>query len=108
MRFWLTSLFLLLFTVQAVALAVELEVVNSHDQMHHELGSGHANSESQAQEQDNSHMHLCHHHHGEHTAKVLIHEPDLNLAIISQTPVISFSFNYENIASLSLFRPPIA
>ncbi|MCJ8268248.1 MAG: hypothetical protein MJK04_02490, partial [Psychrosphaera sp.] len=110
-RICFITVFLLFFTLQSVALAVEVDVVNAHDQIHHELENGHDESKhdsSSDQQHDEHHVHLCHHHHGEHAAKVFIQAPNLYSFFIDGDNAIGFSVHYDNIAPKSLYRPPIS
>ncbi|MFT4926709.1 MAG: hypothetical protein ACI8WB_002807 [Phenylobacterium sp.] len=118
MRIGFMGLFVLLFTLQAFASVIELEAVSSHDQIHHELETGHVNNTNNTNttnsntstntgHQPQEHIHLCHHHHGEHTAKLLIQPVDVAMAINYKMTAFVYSFHYENISPLSLYRPPI-
>lgn len=103
-RIWFISVFLLLFTVQAIASVVELGAADTHDQKHHELESGHI----EAQQQGQDHLHLCHHHHGEHTSKILPQAVSIAVIISEQSTPILFSAHYEKTFPQSLYRPPIS
>ena len=108
MRMGFICLFLLLFTLQALTSVVELEAVSSHDQIHHELEVGHADSNTEQHSHTPEHVHLCHHHHGEHTAKILLKPADVAMAISDKNTTFVYSQHYENISQVSLYRPPIA
>jgi hypothetical protein len=108
-RSWLVGVFLVFFTVQSIAGLIESEAVNTHDQIHHQLEVGHDESNhDDASHEGNHHVHLCHHHHGEHSAKVLVQAPDLSIYFDDANLAIPFSSNYENVSPITLFRPPIS
>ncbi|MFT5164039.1 MAG: hypothetical protein ACI9FJ_002637 [Alteromonadaceae bacterium] len=102
-RIWFISVFLLLFTVQTVALVIESDTGSSHDPIHHALESGHVEAEQQGQE----HLHLCHHHHGEHSAKVLPQPVAVFLTIAEQNTAFVYTAHYQNIYPHCHYRPPI-
>jgi hypothetical protein len=114
-RICFITVFLLFFTLQSVASSIEVDVVNAHDQIHHELENGHDESKHDSSSDHSSdelheahHVHLCHHHHGEHAAKVFIQAPNLYSFFIDVDNAIGFLVHYDNIARKSLYRPPIS
>jgi hypothetical protein len=100
---------MLFFTVQSVAAAIEVEAVTAHDQIHHQVEGDHDEiNHNETDHEGKHHAHLCHHHHGEHTAKVLLQTTTIIDHFDHQLANISYSLHYDNVFGKSLYRPPIS
>ena len=100
---------MLFFTVQSLAAAIEVEAVTAHDEIHHQAEAEHDEANhTNIEHEGKHHAHLCHHHHGEHTAKVFLESPHIIKQFTQQSASLSYSCAYDNVYGKSLYRPPIS
>ena len=109
MQSWIVTFFMLILAVQSAVVAAESNTAGDHDAVHHQsCETSFQTSHTEVEHQEQGHIHLCHHHHGEHTAKVLPAVVCLTLVAQKATSSTFSLFPYEDILSKSLYRPPIS